>query len=120
MPSTCFLPVFNYYQNFPTYKQIRAWSGVIEDECPDELYHFSVKDFHCCIVHNVRVPSDCSGAGFDRIDRSSLFGSYSVRVLGLPPKIGVWQSYYTGDFYNAVAKFRELVRKYLDGYFALD
>lgn len=113
MPNTYFLPALNYYNKFPTYKQIKAWSGILEDECPDEIYHFSVKDFHCCIVRNVSHAADVAA-------RESFFGSYSVRVLGLPPKIGVWQSYYTGDFYNAVAKFRELVQNYLDGDYTLD
>lgn len=113
MPSTYFLPAFDYYRNFPTYKQIKAWSGILEDEAPDEIYHFSVRDFHCCIIRNVSSTADI-------VSRESLFGSYSVRVLGLPPKIGVWRSYYTGDFYNAVAKFRELVQNYLNGDYILD
>lgn len=120
MPNTYFLPTLNYYSKFPTYKQIKAWSGIIEDECPDELYHFSVKDFHCCVVRNVRSPGDDPAFHLSLVDRQSLFGSYSVRVLGLPPKVGVWQSYYTGDFYNAVAKFRELVQNYLNGDYTLD
>lgn len=113
MPDTYFLSTLNYYNKFPTYKQIKAWSRTLEDECPDEIYHFSVKDFHCCIIRNVSCAAGIA-------TRESLFGSYSVRVLGLPPKIGVWQSYYTGDFYNAVAKFRELVQNYLNGDYTLD
>lgn len=120
MPSNYFLPSLNYYRNFPTYKQIKAWSGVLEDEAPDELYHFSVKDFHCCVIRNVRSVTDKRGITSVSYPSGEIFGSYSVRVLGLPPKVGVWQSYYTGDFYNAVAKFRELVQNYLDGDYTLD
>lgn len=120
MPNTYFLPALNYYRKFPTYKQIRAWSGIIEDECPDELYHFSTKDFHCCIVRNVRGVSGNCNLDVGTYDFRSFLGSYSVRVLGLPPKVGVWQSYYTGDFYNAVDKFRQLVQNYLDGRYSLD
>lgn len=120
MPNTYFLPSLDYYNKFPTYKQIRAWSGIMEDEAPDELYHFSVKDFHCCIVRNVRPTTDRCDINVGTYDYRSFFGSYSVRVLGLPPKIGIWQSYYTGDFYNAVAKFRELIQNYLNGDYTLD
>ena len=120
MPNTYFLPSLNYYNNFPTYKQIRAWSGIMEDECPDELYHFSVKDFHCCVVRNMHAVADKRSGNISTYAYHSVFGSYSVRVLGLPPKIGVWQSYFVGDFYNAVFKFRELVQNYLDGLYTLE
>lgn len=96
--------MLDYYRRCPTWSQLKRFREEYKDESPDEIYHFCYENFRCCIIRNYS-------------NTSLRFGSYSVRVFGLPPYIGSWRTYYNGDLHSCISSMRSLIRQFLDGDF---
>lgn len=91
-----------YFDSRPSYKRLKADLCHLEDNCPDYVYHFSYASFGCCIIRNYSAVS-------------GLFGSYSVKVLGLPPYLGSWRVVANGSLHDCKIAFRNAVAAFLNG-----
>lgn len=94
--------MLDYFFACPTYKQLKRYKGDWIDNSPDLLYHYSFETFRCCIVRNCSLTT-------------GLFGSYSVKCLGLPPAIGSWRTVFNGSFPDCLTAFKQTVTKHLVG-----
>lgn len=89
----------SYFDKLPSRKRLQFDFDYLQDHAPDYLYHFACGLCRIVIVRN--------------FDSKGFPSSYSLKVIGYPPAVGVWRSIFTSPvLHDVIHAFSEEVNKF--------